>query len=1109
MKIFFSCCFVIVSFSIFANQTDIKWNPKKFVFKPSDSVKYIDYQNGNDSNPGTKARPWKHHPWDKNVKANAALCSGIHTYVFKKGVIYRGRLDAKESGEKGNKIRLTSDPSWGKGEAVIVGSVRAKGKWKLCSRKDIPKIVSNQKMKTIWYLDTDKTFTPRLLWEVKNDKITRIPIARTPNWKIVNQDDPKSEWNELTGSVKEVKLWVDSTNGFKVGDSVSGGGKWLDVDENRNNIAKGKNRINSVNSNFLMLAVSAWKNGEFKKGATVTNGKTNAKIIKIVGGTHDVISRLIDKKNLLSKNPEYYRGAVIWAEYTMPKPCAEKVLSYDPKERSLKVNYHLGIRGPGKFNRYILEALPQFLDSPGEYCYMENGKFAGRLYLRLPGDCNPNESQIELAKELFILHISNQSNIDISGLSFRFSNIIDCGTSQARHAAIYASAIRLNGSCSNIKMSNLKVDNTPAGIVAFPEKKKDIFDYINVIDSAFRDIDSSAVFLSAGTSKYDTLFYGARLIHAKVLRNKAHNIGFRSLPLWSGGKHAIHVEAGQLVEIASNVIDKSWGAGIFVFNGFLYSRAQNTFPLMRVLIHNNKVTNSLLSLQDFGGIASWMGGPSYIYNNISGNPVGYKHLDYMRLKKKNWYRTNCYGVGIYLDGQYKSYVFNNIIWGKNNNVNDRIYNSAAFNEAMGFMNTVFNNTMYRFGVGLHKGMVQHNRGYYLGNLMLDIGLMFISQEVSPKYIDYKTLAFAKNIFQGKVKDFGNIGSDSCPSINDWKKVLASKKVMVESTGKLARKEQVVNAAAHDFRLKNNSVAIGSGVKVFVPWALYGVVGEWGFYKNSNPNLVIGENINWNSEWKDRQMFDSIPRNNLTGVNFSSSDYVDGTLENWIKGALKLNGKNQYLTIKDSELKKGYKWKKTIPAGRRPHEGFYKGSKRETVDMESNNFLIEAVFKTTSSGGLVSKLKNKGYELKIDKRGFLKLSLSFGTSTCSRKSSVAVNHGKWHHVIAEVNRDKKSGINIYVDGKLSNGDFKGHMEKTLLANSADFLIGKTSSNEYFSGLIDFIRVSRGSLKDAETNIAVLYNWEFNGPFLKDFFGRKRGQNTFDAGAIQFTNKKTIL
>ena len=64
----------------------------------NNSTRYIDFANGSDSNPGTRDAPWKHHPWDTNAKASSASARGVHTYVFKKGVTYRGTLEASESG---------------------------------------------------------------------------------------------------------------------------------------------------------------------------------------------------------------------------------------------------------------------------------------------------------------------------------------------------------------------------------------------------------------------------------------------------------------------------------------------------------------------------------------------------------------------------------------------------------------------------------------------------------------------------------------------------------------------------------------------------------------------------------------------------------------------------------------------------------------------------------------------------------------------------------------------------------------------------------------------------------------------------------------------------
>ncbi len=109
---------------------DLEWTPHPFVYEAGNDVRYIDFENGDDTSDGLSAgTPWKHHPWDPQATANAAGASGIRTYVFKRGVIYRGSLNAKESGEPGNPVRLTSDPSWGSGEACIYGSVPFTSGW--------------------------------------------------------------------------------------------------------------------------------------------------------------------------------------------------------------------------------------------------------------------------------------------------------------------------------------------------------------------------------------------------------------------------------------------------------------------------------------------------------------------------------------------------------------------------------------------------------------------------------------------------------------------------------------------------------------------------------------------------------------------------------------------------------------------------------------------------------------------------------------------------------------------------------------------------------------------------------------------------------------------
>ena len=174
---------------------DLEWAPKPFEFKAGESVRYIDFESGNDANDGlSKQTPWKHHPWDPNAAGKAAACKGVHTYVFKQGVVYRGELNANESGTADAPIILTRDPSWGTGPAVICGSEAVTGWKKGADNNLIPE------PEKVWYVDLD--WAPRNVWMVgKDGAVTRIALARTPNWndhrpgrhqeRVVDVEEPR------------------------------------------------------------------------------------------------------------------------------------------------------------------------------------------------------------------------------------------------------------------------------------------------------------------------------------------------------------------------------------------------------------------------------------------------------------------------------------------------------------------------------------------------------------------------------------------------------------------------------------------------------------------------------------------------------------------------------------------------------------------------------------------------------------------------------------------------------------------------------------------------------------------------------------------------------
>ena len=172
---------------------DLEWAPEAFVYTPGDSIRYIDYEHGDDANDGLgRDTAWKHHPWDLSAKGNAAACEGIHTYVFKRGVVYRGQLRADESGEPGNPIRLTSDPSWGSTEAMFFGSKRVTGGWERCSAGTVPEGMPEPEK--VWRLKLQAGHEPHSMWVLEGEEAQRVVMAREPDWTVTNWRDPMQDW---------------------------------------------------------------------------------------------------------------------------------------------------------------------------------------------------------------------------------------------------------------------------------------------------------------------------------------------------------------------------------------------------------------------------------------------------------------------------------------------------------------------------------------------------------------------------------------------------------------------------------------------------------------------------------------------------------------------------------------------------------------------------------------------------------------------------------------------------------------------------------------------------------------------------------------------------
>jgi hypothetical protein len=1052
-----------------------EWTPKPFVYEHGTSVRYIDFDSGDDTRDGmTRQTAWKHHPWDIAAAANAKACRGVQTYVFKRGVAYRGAMMGAGSGTPGNPIRLTSDPSWGSGDAMVLGSTQIKGGWKKANAAEAPGIPDPDK---VWYIDLGvnydsdsntygEDFTAKFsaMWQVNGGKVDRLNIARFPNYDLSDPNNPVKNWLVWTG---------------------------------------------------------------YQPAAGFTNGGTfTAPELKGLG-----------PKGLLD-------GAVIWTEtsFLMAAPHKVSPKNYDPVAGTVQFSEKGRPdwrRIPNKHVHFMIENVAQFLDSPGEYFFATQGPKAGRLFLRAPADADPNTAVYEVAQNRFPLYLRDQHDVVVSGLRFSF-NDPDDGDYDDTPDQIRASAcVRIVGNCSDITVKNCKFYNVADAVAAFPRPgpdvrsdgasspavgtyeqyshgigpfANDVMDNIFVTDNDIQHVERAyALYLAGAGAKTADAPYG-KLLHVEVLRNRVVDTGFRPDWFFTSSIPAVSVEDAQTAEIAGNIVNTSWGQGIYTRGG-KESGERNVVPLTRILVHDNQIDNTMLACNDYGGLEHFQGGPVYLYNNITRNCVG------------NRVPGHELGYSLYLDGAFKAYSFNNIIAGRVDPKDPAYHNNCGYFMVFGFMNQLFDNTIYHFEYGMDGS--SGNRSNVLGNVLADCTKTFIGEErpgdvvmtgdmARKGPVGIPTMAYADNVFFGHPQGnhsandaFGYVAGVSgqgrgtagggAPvyggkTLNELKTNLEAQKARLATIGWIAPKMPLADPAHEDYRPSPAASASVKqrGVKYFVPWALARTVGEWNFYKSaSTPQTVLGEGFYMTDEYMDRGMYFFIPRNDLTVSECTVNDYVPGCLEDWIDGALAFDGQ-RVATLSQAELTQNMEYR----AGRGARIT-YDGSKRETVDMAANNFLIETVFKTApghTGGVLASKVSGAGYELAVGDSGTVRLTLRAGNATATVNGTVKVNDGQWHHVLVEV--DRAAGkASIYVDGKpAGEGRLDGIAKDASLANNADFAVGKG-----FVGAMDFLRVCRSTLAESKTSIGELYAWEFDGPALRDFFGHKPAGKR-DAGAI---------
>jgi len=878
---------------------NLSWAPREFEFTAGETVRYIDFENGDDTHEGvSKESPWKHHPWDSNATGRAAEASGVATYVFKGGVTYRGFLQADDSGTEDEPIRLTRDPSWGEGDAIISGAETIEAQWQAATQEDVP---DGMPAKSVWFVDLGKdAIEPWAVWQVGADgEATRIHIARDPNWTLSNRADPKAEWAEWTSPSRQHERRIGARDA---------------ADE----ALKGKPK------DFFegVYCWSEWGGGiwgamslPYRSPVTNYNPETGA-IDRVV------ISPLFDgwavagDRYFMEKHPSYldHPGEYYFAAPTRAWPTGAKQ------------------------------------GFPWEYKWLPTDtKTPGRLFIRLPEDANPNDERVEIAVRTQGLRIFDQNHIEVSGLTFSRFNVpyrpqnpnlpgweaYDHLTQLDLETFAEPSAIMLGGNTSNIRVANNRFYHVPAVVKGTPWRAPNIaanqvfpnlsggafdsFGEFEISDNDIENVDHEGINLRGRTLRGVTLPGTPTLGRVSIMRNRLHHISQR--PERSKNSPAIFIGGGNtLAEIAGNEMIDCFGMGIYTSGG-KSGGDERTIPLIRFLIYNNRADYVMTSANDWGQIAHWQGGPGYIFNNAASNAPGYRNHEFRDWDKEGKLPTYiANAMPYYGDGTYKSYWFNNLAWSDYNAKTSKYRTQAAFHFVLGFQNYIFNNSTWNTNTGA-KGSVG-NRGGFLGNIFAHTNSNMINSKSSGNISvagggeaavalnagTITTVAYTQNLLADTlgVSEPVEIGvakrqRSQSLSLEEFNPIVADVGVLVEQ-------EPYRDIDQRDFRPVKDVTDAVSGVRLFVPWGLYATVGEWQFRHNANvdPRIIFGEHFYMTDEYVQRDMYYEVPRGDLIAPHASAGSFVPGPLTNWVEnGAMQFNGEDAFAMLSHERLTESY------------------------------------------------------------------------------------------------------------------------------------------------------------------------------------------------------------
>jgi hypothetical protein len=712
----------------------------------------------------------------------------------------------------------------------------------------------------------------------------------------------------------------------------------------RLNLARWPNWTES-NPRDLMSEWPTWDQPQWwKQGLNQTTIGTNTKHVGIAESLPGPLEDLV--------------GGTVWTEWgiVMGSPYPAEIEGVAEVTQGNRTYQGIAFRGPWTYdaleriitgNRYYLEDLPQFLDEPGEFWVDRLADDRGRIFLRLPGDADPNQSIIEAGRHYNFFEGSSFEHIHWTGLTFRFGNMgWDYNHPQWGRPNLLIGAIRLSGEGDGIVISHNTFEHLPMPIrinVGTPEQA---IGTVRITDNRMMDTDHGSVTITNSTPRNESAM--GSLGDVTLLRNFMERIGMRIVSGEHG--HAVDIRFPATSQLAGNFLYRIGGWGLSVFGGKPSGNRMVGVeaPLSRHLIHHNRVEDVLLKSNDWGGIETWQGGSHYVFNNVVINALGFKHWIYAQGKKD---RASSFGHAYYLDGSFKNYLFNNIGLGQNNDVSTPGVNLTAIQNIISFENWFFNNSFHRFVAATRQQQPEAGRFRYLGNVFSDVSQMLFRHS-DPKDVppdpnaahytqggnfEYPTIAYQDNILHdisGRIGVFEETGV-VYDDLDAYRGALEKLDAQASGVGQVVEAAPLMEPDSMDWRPAKDSPARNIDVRVFVPWALARTVGEWSFRPNlANPNEIMDEHWFMTAQYGDRKTYKDTPRYPLMGNNLKPSSFSKGPYDSWIPSALRFDG-NTVLRVTHASL----------PAADSGEDTTESGPRIETLDFGTVTLPVEGIMGT--------------------------------------------------------------------------------------------------------------------------------------------------------------------